>query len=175
MALDATLGGPSANSFQTLAEADARAAERTHLAAYKAADDPAKTTALLTAAALMTYAFRWDGLLKDDDQALPWPRTNVYDPDGRYIEDNEIPPAVLEAQLLLADFVLRADRTKEPALLGKGIDSIKVGPIAITAAKALGTSPTAPFPPAVLDLLAPYGVPARTAGGPGFSQGRVRR
>ena len=74
--LDATLGGPDANSYVTLAEADAYFAGNTNVTDWNAHSDALKEAALIQATQWMDY-LSWSGDCCGSTQRLSWPRKNV--------------------------------------------------------------------------------------------------
>lgn len=74
MAFDSTLGGRTANSYISLAQADAIAAQRFSVAKWTAQSDANKQLALQTATAFLDK-FHYQGVrVWPDYQALQWPR-----------------------------------------------------------------------------------------------------
>jgi hypothetical protein len=112
-----------ANSFISLADADAYFEVRGN-AAWSAADDDAKTAALIRATDYLTRHYVWKGATVKQAQALCWPRSpsspypyNTYfatasgylgtsdpllDQNGWVIANNVVPQQVKAAQCLLA-------------------------------------------------------------------------
>lgn len=109
-----------ANSFVSLANADAYFLDR-HDDAWAAATDDAKERALILASDYMTQAWRlkWRGSLVNATQALAWPRSGVpvpdfFDPfekqvnipvsfqDTYWLGSDVVPNEIKEAQYLLA-------------------------------------------------------------------------
>lgn len=136
--IDATVGGSSANSYVTLAEANTYHDDRLHNAEWAAASDDDKTRALLWAAQEIDK-LRYSGYIAASTQALRFPRTSVYDWDGRLLDSATIPIAVKDAQCRMALHLLRADTTLQES---DDIDALKVGPISIEFNKS-GISGTA--------------------------------
>lgn len=98
MALDTTIGGASANSYASIATADAY-----HLAHGNAGwtgSDSLKEAALIRATDWLDgrYRARWPGKpVYLRDQALCWPRAWATDVDGNPILSTVIPPEVVRA------------------------------------------------------------------------------
>lgn len=84
----------NANSYISVADA------QTYL------DDRAKvvtvTEALLHQAMGELNAQSWKGIIVDTDQELSWPRSGVYDCDGRYVDVESVPGEIGYAQAFLA-------------------------------------------------------------------------
>ena len=118
--IDATPAGAQANSYCTLAEAEAYHETRLHNTAWTAADDATKKKALIWATRLLDEQIEWEGFATHfDTQVLQWPRMalyypgydNVYDMLGRAIGEDEIPQRLKNAQAELALYLISADTT----------------------------------------------------------------
>lgn len=152
-----------ANSYLTLAEAnDILANRRLHTAAWDAAANPKKETALIWATKLLDAAFDWDGAVRDLNQALRWPRVGMLDLDERYVNPDLIPERLKEATADLALSLLARDRVSEPEMLGLGFSSARVGPLSVT------VDPKAVLqliPEFIIDSMSPWGTPRNPTGG----------
>lgn len=120
--ITATAGSASANSYQTLADANAiieGLVEDDDVTAWSSASDDAKNRALFTATIRIDRE-RFLGARATDTQALQWPRTGVRKPDTYvntyavgfpfrittdYYTDTEIPDQVKKAQAILAVYL----------------------------------------------------------------------
>ena len=113
MALDATVGGPSANSYVTRAAADSYFADR-----HGASDWTSATDTALKDQCLMSATWRLDqeqakGQRSSTTQRLAWPRTYVEDPDvplgatATYLDGATIPRRLQEATYELALVLFR--------------------------------------------------------------------
>lgn len=127
MAIEATVGGESSNSYVTLAEAEAYFAERLHSDAWAGASESDKEKALLTACRRLERLRYWDGnqpALTDPRQALTFPRTRDVDADGSYI----IPQPVKDAQCeeALALLSRGAEQERRRSLQAAGVTSFSV-------------------------------------------------
>lgn len=146
MALDTTPGGPSADSYCDVAEADAYHAARGHNAEWEAADVAVKERHLKWATSLLDARFGWRGARAGAEQALAWPRRGVV-LDGCPVAPDSIPRRVKSA---VAEYAFRLLGEDWTAGLGPVTDEgVQVGP--------LKTSPEThrPVPSQVLALLAP--------------------
>lgn len=121
--IDATLGGASANSFQTLTEAQAYFDLRLNIDVWTAAPSTNQEKALIMAGKRLN-GLNWLGSKAATTQAMSWPRAGVPKPDGvavggfggsfgyswqGYGEEylsTEIPAGVKEAQCELALYLL---------------------------------------------------------------------
>ena len=120
--IDATAGGANANSYMTLAQADAYVEamiESTDVGKWTTGTDDSRNRAL-TAAAERLDRERFLGARATDTQARQWPRTGVRKPDTYvntyatgfpfrisedYFTDTEIPDQVKRAQVVLAVYL----------------------------------------------------------------------
>jgi len=107
MAIDATVGGASSNSYATLAEADAYFAAGLRADTWDSYAPNKKEAALLEAAADLDLEI-YLGSKTDTDQALKFPRASIRDVDGNLLADDAIPQNVKSAQCELA-FVKLSD------------------------------------------------------------------
>jgi hypothetical protein len=121
MALVATVGGSTSNSYVLLAEAESYFDDRINSTAAGnwdtdsagvARTDAAKSAALVTATRRIDEE-QFFGYKASTLQALKWPRANVTDEDGNYYDTDEIPVPVKQATYLTALELLRADFLQE--------------------------------------------------------------
>jgi hypothetical protein len=109
MALDATIGGSTSNSYCSLTEADAYFADRLNSSEWTSASQGTKEKALITATRRIDEE-QFVGYKVSKDQALKWPRYNVLDEDGFfYFATDSIPERVKQAVFVTALELLRAD------------------------------------------------------------------
>mgnify|MGYP003490680866 CR=1 FL=1 len=149
LVLETGAGLSNATSSASVAEADA----------YSARQGPSSTAtkeAALNAASrflAQTYEGRWQGYRVRQEQALPWPRSGVYDSDEFPVGWNSVPLAVKHATIEAAARHA-AGTVLAPDQAGAGtveVDRIKVGPIELETRYAnaqvpSGSSPTERFP-----------------------------
>ena len=120
--IDATVGDASANSYLTLADAQAIVdgmVEDADVTAWASATDDQKNRALYTATQRLDRE-RFIGARATNTQALQWPRTGVRRPDTYvntyatgfpfrisedYFSEDEIPDQVKRAQVVLAVYL----------------------------------------------------------------------
>lgn len=98
MTLITTPGALTANSYASVAQADAYHSDRGN--ALWTGGATAKETALIRATQWIDgrYGSRWNGTRwKLRDQALDWPRVYAFDRDGTIIDGDTIPPEVIYA------------------------------------------------------------------------------
>jgi len=126
-ALDATVGGESANSNISLAAAEVYFARRLYSDNWFNATSADKETALIMATARLeqeSFAGRRTSLT----QALQFPRTGIY-VDGVYLDANTMPTKLLAATCEYALEFLGSDVSAQSDLVN--YKKVKVGPIEI--------------------------------------------
>jgi hypothetical protein len=144
MPFDATAGAADANSYASVAEADAYLAVRGDTATWTALTLGAKEAKLQWAAIYLdTLTFK--GTRSTSTQALQWPRIGVWDRDG--FEVDGIPQALKNAQAEMAFQLIANDWTQGLGPVSN--ETLSVGSI------SLGPETHRPFPAAVLALLRP--------------------
>jgi len=133
MALIETPGSASANTYATLAEFNAYAANRVPaLTWFTAATDPQKEAALQAAARSLDACFTWTGTAVDDVQALTWPRSGMLTRNGFAIATTVVPVDLKNAQCEMALQLGAGDRLGDNDPLRKGVTSLKAGSVALT-------------------------------------------
>lgn len=171
LVLDATVGGVSSNSYETLVEAQAYFDSRLPLAGWDDADSQAvllvmatrvmegfaNSIRMLVPAAGGVYAYyrtrrRWTGAPATATQKLSWPRIGMYDANGNEIASTVIPQELKDAESEMAGQLGNADRTLDNDVIVQGITSIKAGSVALSFRN--GITPQV-IPDAVLNLLVP--------------------
>jgi hypothetical protein len=128
MTVEDGTGLSTANSYASVAEADAYHALRGHTA--WTGTDPEKEAALIRATAYIDgeYSSRWPGVRYTGEQALDWPRNGAADSDG-YIQEG-VPTAVKVATVEAALIELTdAGSLSVAQERGGAIIREKVGPI----------------------------------------------
>jgi len=130
MALDATIGGASSDSYISVADADTYHGTNLNVTDWTGAIAANKEKALKMATRLLDERIDWVGSKNTDAQALRWPRGLVTTPDGYAVETTEIPTAVTNATAEFAKYLIASDRTGDAD--GKGIASLGVGAIDLT-------------------------------------------
>jgi hypothetical protein len=148
IAIDATVGGANANSYLTLAAAQAIIdgfVQDADVTAWASATTDQKNRALFTATQRLDRE-RFLGARATDTQALQWPRTGVRKPDTYintyavgfpfrittdYYTDTEIPQQVQYAQTVLAVFL--HNNTDALGLSGlEDYKNVKIGSLDVT-------------------------------------------
>jgi len=147
VAIDATVGGANANSYLTLADAQAMIdgmVQNADVTAWASATTDAKNRALVTATQRLDRE-RFLGARTDDTQALQWPRSGVRKPDTYintyavgfpfritedYFDDDEIPDQVKRSQVELAVYL--NNNVDGIGLSGlEDYKSVTIGPISV--------------------------------------------
>lgn len=133
MALDATVGGASANSFGTRAEANTFFADRLYTTVWDAASDANKDKALMTACFEISQ-LRFFGEKATSTQSLPWPRLCVRNDDSGfaatgYYASDEIPTKLKQAQFIYAHELLKSDSISENQM--SGLRSLSTGTLSL--------------------------------------------
>lgn len=173
--IDATVGGVSANSYETLAEANVYHDERIALVPPWVTSGDSAIRALITATrTLDSYAQpfktyipgsegqigyfytrrRWTGAPATATQRLAWPRTGMYDGNGNAILDSVIPQELKDAQSELAGQFLAADLTLDSEVIKQGVTSVKAGSVSVSF-KTPYKIDTKVIPDAVFNLMPP--------------------
>jgi hypothetical protein len=148
IAIDATVGGANANSYLTLAAAQAIIdgfVQDADVTAWASATTDQKNRALFTATQRLDRE-RFLGARATDTQALQWPRTGVRKPDTYintyavgfpfrittdYFTDTEIPTQIQYAQTVLAVFL--HNNTDALGLSGlEDYKNVKIGSLDVT-------------------------------------------
>lgn len=170
--IDATVGGVSSNSYETLAEANTYFDERLPLPTPWVASGNSSIRALLMATRVLDAmsvphktlhydecncryyitARQWTGSPASATQRLAWPRIGMFDRNGNAIPSNVIPRELKEAESELAGQLLISDTTLDNAVSTQGIKSIKAGSVALTFKDAIAAHV---LPDAVRNLMPP--------------------
>mgnify|MGYP003590976210 CR=1 FL=1 len=155
MALDATLGGASANSYVTVAEADAYFATSFGRTPWGSASAANKEIVLIESTRLLDLLVSWKGYVKSDTQALRWPRTYVPNINGRYLEsyisDSIVPKDVKNAVFELAYSLLSNGGFQASE---NELAKVKVGPVSIDFSDTVKSNG---LPKMVRDMIARWG------------------
>ncbi len=161
-------GLSNANSYASVAAADAYNADRgfTDWAALTTSE---KQVSLIRATDYLeaTYRAAWKGYRKTQDQALSWPRYNVF-VDGFAVPDNVVPTAVVNACIEMALKTLTYDQLiidQQQRIIREKVDVIET--------EYAEFSDPAQRYPQVNRMLVPYLVSSTSDSG--FSQVKVVR
>ncbi len=130
MALDATVGGASANSYSERADADAHFADQLHTDVWDAAIDADKDAALVMSTLLLDTEC-YNGTRVSAAQAREFPRNGLTH-GGHVVANDAIPSQILLAHWHLAQLLLGTDLTAVKTQLQEGLKSLKAGPVTLT-------------------------------------------
>lgn len=134
--IDATVGGTDSNSYVTLAESETYFENRPFSTDWIALTDDEKSQYLIYSTMMIDNMLVPYGTIASDTQALNFPREDLYDCNGREIEDDVIPDGIKRAQMEQAIYLFSSgDITSKPSLLTQGFKSAKVGDLSITVDK----------------------------------------
>lgn len=134
--LDATPAGAAANSYCTVAEADAYHDARLSATTWTDASvtTATKTVALIMATRLLDAMYEWENwATHPQTQALQWPRVAM--PRRNllaWVGNDEIPPELKNATAEFARQLLAADRSLDSDIETQGITSLTAGPVSLT-------------------------------------------
>jgi len=127
MAIDAEVGGSSANSYVSIADADTFFEVRSYASAWTSASDENKEASLVQATRVANVSYDFLGSISTQAQALRWPRSSVYDQDGRLYADDELPKLLTDAICDYALYILQSDLLADDG--ANLIDEMEIGPI----------------------------------------------
>ncbi|HET8777975.1 MAG TPA: DnaT-like ssDNA-binding protein [Candidatus Limnocylindria bacterium] len=150
---DATVGGPAANSYVAVADADDYFGGRLNASAWTAASATTKQQALATATSRLEQ-LTFVGSRVTTAQRLAWPRYGAESVDGDLYASDAIPRPVFEATCELALDLLNAGTTDRLAPTGlEPFSALSVGAVSLS---LRDDAPQAgELPPQVQRLLAP--------------------
>lgn len=149
-----------ANSFASVADADAYHAARLTAAWTDELAEAQKEAALIRASDWLNRKVMWNGRKASRSQRMAWPRAGVSTQDGEIAPD-EIPAEVVEACCELAGFFVEQDYLA-PLDRGGDIASLSVDVISIA---YNGTAPAETVFPSLSGLLAGLGTVNTGKGG----------
>lgn len=154
--IDATAGGAAANSYNTLAEADAYFEQRPGGAVWTNQDTVERNRALLFATIIMDTQIVYWGQKRASTQALQFPRTNQSDVNG----DPVIVVAVkrghneIALDMLNGDYIRRLEVIEAKQL---GVRQLNTGDTQVRMVPSWSTSfPHYQLPPLAQMFLQPY-------------------
>lgn len=167
MALDTTIGGADADSYDTLAAFKAWADARS----WTYGDDAALEVNMRRAVDYLEANYSFIGDRVSAAQALAWPRINGT-VEGYSLQADEIPPKVIKAQRVLANLLNSGEEIFATVSGGAVIKQRdKVGPIETETEYNENTQRTQPKFPELDGLLAGYTTASRSET---WGNGRVR-
>lgn len=125
----ATPGLGTSNSYITVAELDAYAAGRLHVAAWAAATTAQKEAAVIWATRVIDARVCFLGAAADAVQALAWPRTGLLTRNGFALASTVIPQQLKDATAEMALALLASDVTAESEQSVQGLKKLRAGPV----------------------------------------------
>ena len=156
MALDATAGGANSNSYCTMNEAEDYMENRLHSDNWDDATDNDQEASLIWATALLDRLCNWSGSKVTDTQALRWPRSYIYDPDGDTVSATIIPQFLKDATAEFALHLLGDDVTITIPRDLEGFKQIEVGSLNLVLDTARGTPKKPIMPDSVWIIVREY-------------------
>lgn len=153
MALDATVGGPNANAYETVAEAQLYWDTRPHPEAWDNADDQEVVVIAATRMMDVMLSLRrylrtdkfsrnsnsvyvtppaWTGTPATTTQRLAWPRIGMFDRNGNPILSTVIPLDLKNAVAELAGQLAKSDRLIDNDVAAQGISSVRAGSVSVS-------------------------------------------
>jgi len=145
-------GLANSNSYCSVVESDTYHETRLHSSTWTTAATADKETAIVYSTRLLDEMIDWNGSIMTDDQALRWPRDNVYDSDARELASDEIPTFLVNATSEFARLLLDGDRQADSDTLG--FKELKAGPLEMVIDKYDRASV---MPNSVWDIIKFYG------------------
>lgn len=160
MAFDSTVGGPSANSYVTVARAAALLpvlVSPSRAAAWGALVSSVKEGFLMRACNMMERYFDWTGCRTNDGlQVLAWPRDFVYPPDSATaLPADLVPQRVEEAQSLLALYLSEGFEASDQA--EAPLSAMRISALSMKFETNKAARSTALLPPEVIEVLRGFG------------------
>jgi hypothetical protein len=126
-----TPADPAANSYVTLAEADAYMATRLHSDAWLTLTDDQKSASIISATSWLDICFIWTGTPTTTEQALGWPRTGMLTRNNQPIDPMELPFDLKKATAEFSVSLAAAQRTADNDAANQGIAEMKAGPVSL--------------------------------------------
>lgn len=118
----ADVGAPNANSYVTVAEADAYFDDTFGKPLWEPLDADTKSLLVITASRTLDQYIKWIGWKTDPDQGMEWPRS------GTDFDVDVIPTKVKYATYELAYYLVENNGI---SFASQSVDSVKVGPVAV--------------------------------------------
>ena len=163
------------NSYISVANADTYFSERLNVSDWTGAVTATKEAALIQATRTLDALYTFAGDLTSDDQALAWPRSYVYDCEGRELDSATIPEAVKNATCEEALHLLAGDQISTPSLLTQGFKKAKLGSMEVEVSDSKSGASPDKISGMARDYLACIGTPKSGAiSGGGFAGSTMR-
>jgi hypothetical protein len=163
--LDATVGGPTANSYCTRAEAiaywDTIPSSYPTFIAWNALSTGDMDRALIVAARMLDEFYEWEGWPTFAYQNRDWPRGALMARNGRdFLAIDAIPIEVKYAQAEFAGQLAVSDRRADNDIARLKITSLRAGPVSLSFDRLERGQVVNPLPDAVMALIPEWwGVP----------------
>lgn len=151
MALDATVGGVSANSYIDEAAAEIYFETVINSDAWDNATSPNREAALITASRLLDQNVNYFGYIAEDTQAMRWPRTLTYNQDGVEYLDTIIPEKLKN---IVCDLALSILENGGYTASTNQFKQMNIGSLLFKYKDPAGDGP---FPPNVLEAIKLFG------------------
>lgn len=123
-----------ANSYVSTATIDSWLETNPHDNTWSSLTQPQKNGYAVMSCRVLNEQINWNGWQTDDEQALDLPRSGMVDRNGNFIDNDEIPAEVQNAQSELARLLAISDRTADADTAG--FKEIGVGTIKLVIDKA---------------------------------------
>lgn len=147
-------GLSTANSYAAVADADAYHVLYNNTA-WAALSSAAKQAALLYATAFIDANYTFGGYLLNQEQSLSFPRSSLYDADRRLMTG--VPQKLKNAVFELALVHATTENINETFERGGGVQSERVGPVAVSYFESASAGVSYPFLDKLLASLAIQG------------------
>jgi hypothetical protein len=131
MPIVATPGASNADSYATLAEADAYHGVSLYSTVWDAATDVNQEKALKMATRLLDAYFVWLGSRTYADQALGFPRTGLFRDTTVVVDSATIPVEIRNATAEFGQYLLANNPNTPNGIAVQGITKVKAGPIEV--------------------------------------------
>lgn len=126
--VNASAGASDANSYVTVAEADAYFAESFGRTLWATREPSDKEILVIQASRSLDMYMTWSGFKSSPSQSMEWPRSNAYDKIGLLYDSATIPAPIKFATMELAYHILSNAGLN---FQEQSVDKVKVGPIDI--------------------------------------------
>lgn len=126
--IDAGIASPTANAYCDVTYADAYWSARLYADVWTAATADQKAVAMMNATRLLDE-LPWKGQRTTIPQSLRWPRVGMFDRDGIYVLNLQIPTVLKDCTAELAGLMLKEDRTDDVGAIG--VSMIKLASLQI--------------------------------------------
>lgn len=129
MAINATPGSPTADSYATVAEGTAFFGASLYPEVWTAATLDLQERSLKMATRLLDAYYKWLGIRTYSDQALGFPRTGLFRDSTVAVDSTTIPVEIRNATIEFSKWLLENNPNVENEAQAQGITEIKVSTI----------------------------------------------